>query len=135
MMLLKNKWFWTAFIWFLLGIYTLLFREQNTHAAPPFPHFDKVLHLCLFFAQTWLNAKIWMSQSRRVPYWGLGIFGLCYALSSEWAQHFFTQTRNGDFYDVVADLMGVLLALKWANIRTKLAQINPSSNAFHENNT
>lgn len=121
-MYFKNKWFYAALIWFFLGIYALIFRENSGTHLPPFPHFDKLAHALLFFAQIWLAAKIWLTQSRQPPYQALLIFGLAYAIVSELAQHFFTQTRSGDIWDIGADLLGTTLALFLAKIRVSLWQ-------------
>lgn len=120
MIFLKNKWFYAALLWFFLGIYALIFRENSGQHSPPFPHFDKLAHALLFFAQIWLAAKIRLSQMRQPPYKTLFIFGLIYALSTELAQHFFTSTRTGDIWDICADLVGIFLALHLAKLRFSL---------------
>ena len=44
-------------------------------------------------------------------------FGLSYAIGSELAQHWFTQTRQGDVLDICADMVGVGCALYLAKIK------------------
>jgi len=106
MTLPKNKWLAAALLWFIAGIYSLIFRESNSHTAPPFPHFDKIAHATLFFAQTWLLAKAWLAERKKPPIAALFFFALCYAISSEIAQHLFTQTRQGDPFDALTDMIG-----------------------------
>lgn len=121
MTLPKNKWLLLAAIWFAAGIYGLVFYESNSRTPPPFPHFDKCEHALLFFAQIWLAAKAWLVERQRIPYAALAIFALSYAIGSELAQHFFTATREGDPFDVLADLCGTATALHIAH-KTSLHQ-------------
>lgn len=119
-MMPRNKWLIFALIWLLAGVYALIFRESSAHAPPPFPHFDKLLHGLLFFAQTWLLAKAWLHNNHRPPYLALAAFGLVYAVCSEIAQHLWTQTRQGDVWDAVADMVGVGMALHLAKLKYTL---------------
>lgn len=105
-----NKFTLLALIWFIAGIYALIFRESGG-GAPPFPHFDKVAHFLLFFGQLWLIAKAYISAVRPLPYRSLLVFALLCAVASEVAQALFTQTRQGDWLDAVADLCGSATAL------------------------
>jgi len=84
MTLPKNKWLAAALLWLIAGIYSLIFRESNSHLAPPFPHFDKIAHAALFFAQTWLLAKAWLAERKRPPIAALFFFALCYAPMLLW---------------------------------------------------
>ena len=118
-----NKWLFLAILWWLAGAYALIWRESSPMSAPPFPHFDKMAHFFLFFAQTWLLAKIWLSARRTLPIVPLLGFALCNAVASEWAQAVFTVSRQADVWDGVADMIGAAAALYVAvciqNIRTK----------------
>lgn len=112
-----NKWLIGALVWLGLGVYALIFREGNQLGIQPFPHFDKFVHLFLFLVQTWLLAKVWLQQGRCPPYLFLVMFGLFYAISSELVQHFWTLTRQGDIWDIVADMFGVIIGLQLASWR------------------
>lgn len=118
----KNKWLLMALAWLAMGIYALIFREPTGNKPPPFAHFDKLAHFLLFLGQTWLSAKIWLSERRVPPYMLLLIFGVLYALGSELAQHFLTTTRLGDVWDFVADMAGVLMGLHLARLRDSVGQ-------------
>lgn len=96
-----------AVIWFAAAWFALL-RESTPDGVPPFPHFDKVAHCALFFAQLWLAAKSW---THKPPYVALMGFAALFALTSELAQAWFTQTRSGDIWDGAVDLIGAALAL------------------------
>lgn len=113
----RNKWLILAVIWFFMGIYALIFRESSGGNAAPFPHFDKLAHVALFFIQTWLLAKIWLYDYQKPLFKILFTFGLFYAIGSELAQHWFTQTRQGDVLDICADMVGVGCALYLAKIK------------------
>lgn len=106
----RNKFMLLAVLWFAAGVYSLIFRESSS-SAPPFPHFDKFAHFCLFLAQFWLLAKAYIVEKKTVPYRGLLLTALVYALGSEWAQAALTATRQGSFGDAAADLAGASLAL------------------------
>lgn len=112
----RSVWQIAAFLWLLMGIYGLIFRESAGSTPPPFPHFDKMAHFFLFFVQTWLWAKNWLVVRQMPPLRLLAVCGLIYAVSSELAQHFFTATRQADLWDMVADMLGVSLALYWAHV-------------------
>ena len=111
MTLPKNKWLTAAILWLIAGIYSLILRESSSHIAPPFPHFDKIAHAALFFAQIWLLAKAWLAERKRPPIAALFAFALCYAIGSEIAQHLLTQTRHSDPLDALADMAGSSIAL------------------------
>ena len=128
MTLPKNKWLAAALLWLIAGIYSLIFRESNSHLAPPFPHFDKIAHAALFFAQTWLFAKAWLAERKKPPIAVLFTFTLCYAISSEIAQHLFTQTRQGDPLDALADMIGSSIALYLAHSAHQHRQRQPEKN-------
>ncbi len=68
-------------------------------------------HLALFFAQIWLLTKAFRTDNRPIPYRSLMVFALCFAVVSECAQEWLTETRTGSLGDIFADLTGALLAL------------------------
>lgn len=107
----KNKWLLAALIWFAAATYGLIFRESTGSHTPAFPHFDKLAHALIFFAQTWLLCKAYLTAQRPLPVCGLLIFALICAVLSEWAQGTFTLTRQADFWDGVADMVGAIAAL------------------------
>lgn len=105
-----NKYTALAALWFVLLWYFLL-RESGTHAAPPFPHFDKAAHCAAFFAQFWLAARAWLQENRRPPLLPLAAAAIALAAASETAQTLFTRSRSGDPLDALADLLGAAAAL------------------------
>ncbi|WP_373741669.1 VanZ family protein [Neisseria sp.] len=107
-----NRYAFLAVLWFGAAVYSLLFRESDG-GVPPFPHFDKVGHFALFFAQFWLAAKAYFSDGLPVPYRLLLVSALVFAVGSECAQAWFTATREGSVADGLADMAGAAVAL-WA---------------------
>ncbi|PSJ79423.1 VanZ family protein [Neisseria iguanae] len=114
MTLPRNKFTVWAALWFAATTYSLLLRESSGR-IPPFPHFDKVAHFGLFLAQFWLLAKAFMADKHLIPYHGLMIAAVVFAIASECAQAMFTQTREGSFGDAAADVCGAVAALWFAN--------------------
>lgn len=110
MSLPRNKYTALAALWFVLLWYFLL-RESGTHAAPPFPHFDKAAHCAAFFAQFWLAARAWLQENHRPPLLPLAAAAIALAAASETAQTLFTRSRSGDPLDALADLLGAAAAL------------------------
>ena len=106
----SNKFSLLAIVWFIAGIYSLIFKEAG-NTPPQFPNFDKVAHFALFFAQIWLLEKSYIHEKAKIPYLGLLIFALLFATGSEWAQATFTTTREGSIGDGIADMLGTGAAL------------------------
>lgn len=106
----KNKYSILALLWFVASWYALL-REGTPHLPPPFTLQDKIGHFAMFFAQIWLFARAWIEAQRQPPYRVLFIFAIVFAITSEWAQWWFTQFRRADWQDGVADILGAIVAL------------------------
>ena len=109
-MMPRNRYSLLALLWLAAGLYSLLFREASG-GTPPFAHFDKVAHFALFLGQFWLAAKAFMQAQRRIPYAALFTLAVLLAAGSEVAQALFTQSRQGDMLDGLADIAGAATAL------------------------
>lgn len=105
-----NRYAFLAVLWFGAAVYSLLLRESDG-GVPPFPHFDKVGHFALFFAQFWLAAKAYFSDGLGIPHCLLLVCALVFAVGSECAQAWFTATRQGSVADGLADMAGAAAAL------------------------
>lgn len=105
-----HKYIFLALLWFAISIYSLIFRESSNQLQL-FPHFDKIGHFAIFFIQIWLVARAFIQANKAVPYSGLMIFALFYALGTELGQATFTATRTGSWLDGLADLCGAGVAL------------------------
>ena len=107
---LFNKWLLLSVLWLAAGAYALIWREGGS-SAPPFPHFDKLAHAALFFAQFWLLSKVFLTARRSLPVPALLAAALLLAVGSEWAQAAFTVSRQAEVWDGAADMAGAGAAL------------------------
>ncbi|MGC4152581.1 MAG: VanZ family protein [Propionicimonas sp.] len=69
------------------------------------PGADKVVHVLLFAVPVWLLGRL----TGRV--WLVAGFFAAHALVSELVQHWFVPHRSGDPLDLLADLVGIALAV------------------------
>lgn len=74
---------------------------------------DKVVHLALFAAVTWLGLRC------GVPARWLVVLMLGQAAVSELVQHFWLPQRGGDWWDFAADVTGIGLGLALARTRSE----------------
>lgn len=109
--MLKNRYVYFSLIWFIASVYALFLKPSAINIAPPFPHFDKVVHCGLFFAQTWLLGKIWLTENWQINKLYLLIPMIIWAGLSEVLQSLLTRSRHGDVWDMLADIVGILFAL------------------------
>ena len=98
-----KQWNWIV----LLAIYAAgigyVSHQPIGAGVPPFPHFDKVLHLAEFGLFMFLA---WRATGRRLL---LGwILTLAFAATDEWHQAFVT-TRDPSLLDFFADVVGASL--------------------------
>jgi len=92
----------------------------NTQSIPIdeellFKHFDKVVHLLMYFSLTF-TFTIENFISNKFNIYKMHLFAIIaissiVGISMELAQSFFTTYRTGDFFDEMANLSGVVLAV------------------------
>lgn len=68
------------------------------------PFLDKLIHVAVFAAPTLAAVVLGRSAWWSVPF-------LVHAPVSEWAQATFVRQRSGDLWDIVPDVVGVVLAV------------------------
>lgn len=117
----RNRWLLFSVLWLATILYQLL--QESSGGTAPFPHFDKIAHFAIFFAQFWLLSKIWLNERRNIPIRGLVIAAVCLAAATEIAQALFTNTRQGDWLDAIADIAGATTAL-WLAQKVQNARRN-----------
>ena len=66
-------------------------------------------------------AKMFIQDSRNIPYKGILLAALLFAIGSELAQAFLTTTRQGSIADGIADMAGTAVAL-WFAEKVKVAK-------------
>ena len=103
----------TAYIFFLIITYLFLIPANNT--PPLFWGFDKLVHI-IFFAILTILVKLSFKQSlaSQKIYW-FGIF-FSYALSIELLQFSMKLGRSFSILDIIADIVGVYIAIKLINL-------------------
>lgn len=98
-------WRCAAALYFVASVYALL--QPGSGEPPPFAHFDKLGHALLFAVQAALMQRGW-PRLAPVPAF---VLLLAWALASEGLQAWLTTTRQGDWLDATADMLGAGLAL------------------------
>lgn len=81
-----------------ISVFVLLW--PNPPSAPMFAYADKLVHAGVFFALAWTGRRTGL------PLGALAVGLVAYAVGSEVAQQTLLPERQGDWTDVVADLVG-----------------------------
>jgi hypothetical protein len=97
-----NLW-WRLTFGIAVAVQLIAVYAPSGPSGPAINGFDKLVHLSIFFVPS-LAALMIGIRAR----WALGILAL-HGPVSELIQHFALPQRNGDVFDAVADLSGVLL--------------------------
>jgi VanZ family protein len=97
------KLLWRLAFGVALALQLIVVYAPSGPGGPEITGLDKVVHVFIFFAPA--LAALMMGIRAR---WALGILAL-HAPVSELIQHFALPQRDGDVFDVMADLMGVVL--------------------------
>lgn len=115
----KSIWIYLlpAIIWTCLSAYAF-FNNVTSNEKPwyYFPHYDKVIHTGIFggfaFLYIWgLKQQNQLKLSSRSILVGVFFLGEAWAVSSELIQYSFIEGRSGDWKDLLADTVGVLLGI------------------------
>jgi len=77
-----------------------------------FPHLDKVVHICMYFAlMIFLLYENRSELKNTRSLFVLSIIPLTYGIVIEFLQSWLTVTRKGDFFDAIFNLIGIILAV------------------------
>lgn len=94
---------------FTITVAVLCFMPGNNLPNAPFLNFDKLVHVGIFS----VLAFFWMyPNSVHKSNWWLTVsafFLVLYGILIELIQHFFIYGRSGDFWDALADAVGVII--------------------------
>lgn len=110
-----------ALLW-TVGLFAATLAPGEYVPAVPILSFDKVVHVALFFG----FALVWLSlypTRRRDVFLG----GLAVAIAIEVLQNALPIHRSGDVYDVIADVVGLVLALGVHTLRTRATRREAAS--------
>lgn len=104
-----------AILWGGIILVLLLLPSQNFSGIPVFTGIDKMVHLGIFFVQAMLLYwEATIKSKRRANKWTTILKVLLttavFAILTELAQMYLTNTRSGDPWDVFADIVGVGMA-------------------------
>lgn len=112
-----NKSFIYTFVWSItILVFCLMPSSSISRVHVPVQSFDKVLHFLIFLIFTWtLTYGFTSSTDQR----GLSLKCtiICFVISVlyggliEVLQYILTQDRHGDWFDLLADAVGVIVAL------------------------
>lgn len=111
--MLKNLFFWIALIWTVVVIYFCLLPSTDIPSVS-IPNLDKLAHAFFHFVFTLLWFLFFKNQVKKKNQIKLLIaivfFSLFFGIGIEILQNTFTTTRNGDFFDVLANFTGAIIA-------------------------
>lgn len=101
----------TGLVTLFILVTTLLPSNQLNESK--FLKFDKIIHALVFGGWTYLFGLVRYSYTGRpTSYWSLDLLaGIGFGLGIELLQYFLPTNRSAEFYDFLADLLGVLLAI------------------------
>ena len=109
---MKIRYFWKPGLWLLVIFYLSLMPGEDIPRIPlfSFPHFDKVVHLVMYFVFALLLIKPFSTLSKRAYLYS---FLLAMTISGciEIMQATLTKLRHGDWFDFLANLTGIALAI------------------------
>jgi len=119
----RKLWLFAALGWTLTILYFCLASSKSLSAFKvPFLGYDKVLHAGIFFTLVilWLlyyQSGIVLSKKK---YAVVALIVFLYGVLIEILQKMLTQDRHADFFDVLANSVGIVLAIFIFNIYTKI---------------
>lgn len=96
---------WIALLW-TVGLFASTLTPGQYVPDVPILSFDKVVHVALFFGFAMLWLRLYPTRRRDVFLGGVAV-----GIAIELLQHWLPIDRSGDVYDVIADTVGLLLAL------------------------
>lgn len=97
----KNS--WIAIVWTLVILAVCTLPGKNV-PNPPFPNFDKLVHLGMFVIWSVLWLLSHPAKGKLII-----ILGMAYGLGIEFYQQILPFDRTFDWWDALADSVGVLL--------------------------
>ena len=91
-----------------------LWPAESIEVPVDFPGWDKLVHSALFLVLSltfWVERRFAKTENKvqRLWLWAL-VVPILMGGAIEFAQAFFTETRSGDWWDLAADALGVVLA-------------------------
>lgn len=110
-LLARNKlWFWLALTWTLF-IVIMCLKPSSGNDFISFPNADKVVHFCFYFGfiTLWYRYLLLKNSYFLKNRYVLVAIAIVFGILIEIAQKIFTNSRQGDFWDVIANSLGALV--------------------------
>jgi VanZ family protein len=109
-LLAPNKlWFWLAATWTLF-IVIMCLKPAGSETIVSFRNADKIAHFSFYFVFVVLWYKfLSLLQSKYFKNYFVIIIAIVFSILIEIAQKTFTNSRQGDFWDVLANSVGALV--------------------------
>ena len=109
------KQYWKTIIWLYVILFLSTIQVSQLPKASLFtiPHFDKMVHFTLYFilASVWLidDFKKRLEFNKKILFL-IVLSSVAYGVIMEIVQKVIVQNRDGDFFDALANAMGVAIA-------------------------
>lgn len=103
------------FLWLFLLIYLSLLPNLSGPSIE-IPYFDKIVHLGFYFVASFLFLLLVEKTSlkkltKNIKIFSAIVFHLLIGVSIEYLQHTYVSGRSGELEDVIANFLGILLAI------------------------
>ena len=111
--------FRVLFFMYLASVLLLCFGKFSSAPSVPLKLFgiptDKLVHFCMFFPFPILSFlafdRFTETVSRTLVFTGITLAaGILLALFTEWGQAYLTNYRSGDLWDLLADILALILS-------------------------
>lgn len=108
MPLIKRRYLFPL-IWFGLIVYASLTPSSNIPKLLLFPHFDKVVHFCIYLGLSFLLVpSILQHKNYFKAYVYAAVFSAVTGILFELLQTYATSSRSGSIYDELANTAGAI---------------------------
>jgi len=123
-MLVFLKKYWLSIIWSIIIIIFCSLPNSNIprNRIISIPHFDKIIHFGIYFILSLLilyETKIKIGKKKTVFIF-TSIFSFVLGLLIEIEQHYLINSRTGDLYDLIADVLGTITGIIFFVLLTRL---------------
>lgn len=96
-------------VWTSLIIYASVTSNESLPRFQVFEHFDKVVHFCMYFGQSFLLVPV-LSKLKFKYLFSISI-AIAFGMLMELVQGVFTENRSADGFDALANSLGALFGV------------------------
>lgn len=106
---MERKYTILACLWVVIITFLSLYNLNDVPSVNVnIPNKDKIAHFMFYFVFVFLWYKAFLESTKKLTY--IVLIAIIYGIVIEVLQRAITVSRQADFYDVVANVSGVLLA-------------------------